>query len=178
MAIAVLDVDNIERPGMPFNVDEDSDPTGVRSSGDGNERAGLQLGPLQNFVRFNVQQDGVTNTDVGVGESERASVVGGDVGGAVWRIPSALDAADLDADFISLNFVEDEFTLGVVQQTVFVAGLLNSDDIHETSGEFGVGADAAINFDESLSGDVVDFFVRQSVLQTVPNDQAQGDGFE
>jgi len=104
--------------------------------------------------------------------------VGRDIGGSVWRIPAALDSANLNADFISLNFVEDELSFGVVEQTVSVASLLNGDDIHETSGEFGIGSDTPIDFDESLLGDIVDFFVRQSVLQAIPNNQAQRNGFE
>jgi len=56
-AIAVFNMHNIEGSRMPLDIDENSDTAGVRSSGDSDERAGLQLGPFQNFIRFDVHQD-------------------------------------------------------------------------------------------------------------------------
>lgn len=79
---------------------------------------------------------------------------------------NTLDLAELVFGLLSLDTVDGETALGVVDETEVLAGLLNGDDIHEASGVGGVGADLAIDLDETLHQDGLDLTTVEGVLQT------------
>lgn len=79
----------------------------------------------------------------------------------------ALDLAELVLSLLSLDAVDGEATLGVVDEAEVLAGLLEGDDIHESSGEGGVGADLAVNLDQTLHHDGLDLATVQGVLETI-----------
>ena len=66
-----------------------------------------------------------------------------------------------------------ETTLGIVEETEVVVGLVNVDDIHETSGVVEVGADLTVNLDEPLLADEKGLLPGQGVLETVPQEDNQ-----
>lgn len=78
-----------------------------------------------------------------------------------------LDLAELVLSLLGLDAVHGEAALGVVDETEVLAGLLETDDIHEASGEGDVGADLAVNLDQTLHHDGLDLAAVESVLQTV-----------
>lgn len=77
-----------------------------------------------------------------------------------------LDLAELVLSLLGLNTVDGETALGVVDETEVLAGLLDGDDIHEAGGVGGVGADLAIDLDETLHQDGLDLTTVEGVLQT------------
>lgn len=80
---------------------------------------------------------------------------------------NALDLAELKLSLLGLDAVDGEATLGVVDETEVLASLLEGDDVHEASGEGGVGADLAVNLDQTLHHDGLDLTTVQGVLETV-----------
>lgn len=80
---------------------------------------------------------------------------------------NTLNLAELELSLLSLDAVDGEATLGVVDQAEVLAGLLEGDDVHETSGEGGVGADLAVNLDQTLHHDGLDLATVQGVLETI-----------
>lgn len=78
-----------------------------------------------------------------------------------------LDLAELELSLLGLDAVDGEAALGVVDETEVLAGLLERDDVHETSGEGGVGADLAVDLDQALHHDGLDLATVEGVLQTV-----------
>lgn len=80
---------------------------------------------------------------------------------------NTLDLAELELSLLSLDAVDSEATLGIVDQAEVLAGLLKGDDVHEASGEGGVGADLAVNLDQTLHHDSLDLTTVQSVLETI-----------
>ena len=73
--------------------------------------------------------------------------------------------AKLDAlNLLSGDAVDGETALGIVDQAEVLAGLLDGDDIHETGGEGGIGADLAVDLDEALLDDGLDLVTVKSVL--------------
>lgn len=80
---------------------------------------------------------------------------------------NALDLAELELSLLGLDAVDGEATLGVVDETEVLASLLEGDDVHEASGESGVGADLAVNLDQTLHHDGLDLTTVQGVLETV-----------
>lgn len=79
----------------------------------------------------------------------------------------ALDLAQLELSLLGLDAVDGETTLGVVDQTEVLASLLEGDDVHEASGVGGVGADLAVNLDQTLHHDGLGLATVQGVLETI-----------
>lgn len=80
---------------------------------------------------------------------------------------NTLDLAQLELGLLSLDAVDGETALGVVDETEVLAGLLEGDDVHESSGEGGVGADLAVDLDQTLHHDGLDLATVQGVLETI-----------
>ena len=79
---------------------------------------------------------------------------------------NTLDLAELVLSLLSLDAVDGEATLGVVDETEVLAGLLDADDVHETSGVGRVGADLAVDLDQTLHEDRLGLTAVQGVLET------------
>lgn len=88
---------------------------------------------------------------------------------------NTLDLAQLELSLLSLDAVDGETALGVVDQAEVLAGLLERDDVHEASRVGGVGADLAVNLDQALHHDGLDLATVQSVLQTIQKNQSVSD---
>ena len=80
---------------------------------------------------------------------------------------NALDLAELVLGLLSLDAVDGETALGVVDETEVLAGLLDGDDVHESGGEGGVGADLAVDLDQTLHHDRLDLATVQGVLEAI-----------
>lgn len=89
----------------------------------------------------------------------------------------ALDLAELVLSLLRLDAVDGEAALGVVDETEVLASLLDGDDVHEAGGEGHVGADLAINLDETLHHDGLGLAVVQGVLETVAQEDDEGQAF-
>lgn len=87
---------------------------------------------------------------------------------------NALDLAELELSLLSLDAVDGEAALGVVDETEVLAGLLEGDYVHEAGGEGGVGADLAVNLNQTLHQDGLDLTTVQGVLETVADEDDQG----
>ena len=64
--------------------------------------------------------------------------------------------------------MHSEPALHVVDDPEVLSSLLDLDNIHEASGELGVGPRLAVNLDQTLLHDSLNLLHAQSVLQTVP----------
>lgn len=86
----------------------------------------------------------------------------------------ALDLAQLVGSLLLLDTVDGVSALGVVDETEVLARLLEGDDIHETGGVGGVGADLAVDLDEALHEDGPRLAVVQGILQAVADEDDEG----
>lgn len=84
-----------------------------------------------------------------------------------------LDLAELELSLLSLDAVDGEATLGVVDETEVLAGLLDTDDVHETGRVGRVSADLAVDLDETLHQDRLGLTAVKGVLQTIKEDSNQ-----
>lgn len=88
----------------------------------------------------------------------------------------ALDLAELVLSLLGLNAVDGESSLGVVDQTEVLAGLVDGDDVHEARGVGDVGSDLAVNLDQTLHENGLGLAVVQRVLEAVANEDDQREG--
>lgn len=86
----------------------------------------------------------------------------------------ALDLAELVLSLLGLDAVDREAALGVVDEAEVLAGLLDADDVHEAGGEGAVGADLAVNLDETLHQDGLGLAVVQGILEAVADEDDEG----
>lgn len=75
-----------------------------------------------------------------------------------------LDLAQLVFGLLSSDAVDGEATLGVVDETEVLASLLNANDIHVAGGVCSVGADLAVDLDQALHDNGLDFTAIERVL--------------
>lgn len=79
----------------------------------------------------------------------------------------SLDLSKLVLSLCSLDSVNSESTLRVVDESEVLASLVDGDHIHETSWVVGVCSDLCVDLDQSLHNDLGDFSTIESILQSV-----------
>merc|ERR1719389_952109 len=176
MAIGVLDVDDVEGARMPLPGHDGANPAGVTPASNHAQVAGVELDGVLDLAGGDVHLDAVVHLDDGVGVADGSPVSSVQVGDGVGAGLSLPDLAELVLGLLGGDPVHGEPPLHVVDDAEVLSGLLDLDDIHESGGELGVRASLAINFDEPLLQDSLDLLSAQSVLQTVPDEQSDGQG--
>lgn len=78
-----------------------------------------------------------------------------------------LDLAQLVLSLLSGDTVDGEAALGVVDKTEVLAGLLNGDNIHEAGRVGDIGANLAVDLDETLHHNGLGLAVVERILQSV-----------
>lgn len=82
----------------------------------------------------------------------------------------SLDLAKLVFGLLGLDAVDGEASLGVVDEAEVLAGLLDGDDVHETSWVGGIGADLSINLDKALHDNSLGLARVKRILETVADE--------
>lgn len=86
---------------------------------------------------------------------------------------NALDLSELVLGLLSLDTVDGEASLGVVDKAEVLASLLDGDDIHEASWVGGIGADLSVDLDQALHDDGLGLASVKSILQAVTDEDDQ-----
>lgn len=86
---------------------------------------------------------------------------------------NALDLSELVLGLLSLDTVDSETALGIVDKAEVLAGLLDGDDIHEASWVGGIGADLSVDLDQALHDDGLGLASIESILQAVTDEDDQ-----
>jgi len=167
-------VDNVETSNVTLTVGDDTNTTRVATSSHHGNVTNLELDELVELARLQVQLDGVVDLDQGIGVAKSTTVVGDNEGNALGSELNLLDLAQLVLGLLGSDTVDGETSLGIIDETEVLASLLNGDDIHEASGVRCVGADLAVNLDETLHEDGLDLLAVEGVLQTVAQQDDQG----
>ena len=87
---------------------------------------------------------------------------------------NALDLSKLVLGLLVLDAVDGEAALGIVDEAEVLAGLLDGNDVHETSGVGHIRADLAVNLDEALHQDSPGLAVVERILESVADEDNQG----
>ena len=170
----ILDVDDIETSDVTLTVGDDADTASVTTSGDHGDVTDLELDELVELASLQIELDGVVDLDQGIGVTEGAAIVGDNEGDTLGTELNLLDLAQLVLGLLGSDTVDGETTLGIVDQTEVLTGLLDGDGIHESSGVGSVGTDLTVDLDETLHKDVLDLLSVEGVLQTVAHQDDQG----
>jgi hypothetical protein len=175
--LLILNGNNGEGSVVLLHVLQGTHASGVVPASDHDHGSDFKLVNIGHFTRGNVDFDSVVHGHAGIGEAEGASVVSHDHGHLLGGHVPLLDAAELVGGFILLDAVEDETTLGIVEETEDIVRLLEGDNVHESSGVVVIRADLTVNLDTALHADLLAFLPGEGVLETFAEDDADGEAF-
>lgn len=173
----IFDADNFVGSRMFLSQLDDTNTTDVMPAGDHAQVPDLKLDNVLNLTRLNVDTHGIVNFGNGIRIADGTRVMGGDVGNALHTSLLPLDLAEFKCALLLGNKVKLETTLGIVEKSESLVGLLDGDDIHEASRVCLVGTDLSVDLDQSLHDDRVRLATSQGVLETVAKDQVEREGF-
>jgi len=159
-----LHVNDVERTRMSFPVHDGSHTTSVTSASDHAHVARLELDGVDYFAGCDIQTNGVVNLNHGVRVSESPTVARVQIRDIFGSSLDSTDAAELILGLLvgysmysepkennfrkflnSNNVNSDKPSFHVKDQPKVFVGLVDLDDIHKSSGIFGVSADLAVN---------------------------------
>lgn len=177
VSCVILQVDDLEGSWVLFAVHELSDTTNVLSSADHAQVTWLELDNLQDLSSGKFDLDGVVHLDGWIWESDSSSVVCNDEVDTLWSLDQFLHSAKLVGCFFSANGSENESSLGIVQQSVVLVQLIQTENIHESTWKGNISAGLCVHLDKSLLAHHVGFSVVQCQFHSVSEDQNQWNAF-
>eukprot|EP00754_Rhynchopus_humris_P002949 Rhum_TRINITY_DN11613_c0_g1::Rhum_TRINITY_DN11613_c0_g1_i1::g.46227::m.46227 len=176
VAVAVLDVDDVEGARVALNVNGLAHTARVGSARHHDGRSRLELDEVHNLVLDQVELDRVTPGDERVREPDRAAVVGRQDRDAVHGRADGPHLQQLELGRLRVHLLEHEASLHVVQHTESVLRLRDGQHVHEANRVLRVGAHLVVDLHQALLRDHHRLLARERVLQTVPQDEEQGQG--
>lgn len=170
LSVGVLQVNNVEATEVSLDVQNLGDSADVVSAGDVGEVSGFIAEPLEDLVVLEVESDGISLVDFGVGEPDGSSVVSDDVGDLVGSNCFASDLEEFGFGFSFFDLGQGEPAFDVEEESVVFVGFGDGDDVHESDGESGVSSGFIINSDASflILKDDVGFAASEGDLEVVP----------
>jgi len=143
-ALRVLNMHNLEGSNVLLTTSDDTNTALILTTGDHSSGSILELDVVGGFASGNVDLDSIVGLGAGVRVTDSAAIVGGQAWHALGAPGELLHAAELVlhllGELLVVQPVNDEAALGVVEHAEVLVGLLNGDDIHESTWEVGVGA--------------------------------------
>lgn len=184
---AVAKVDDVERTGVAIDGADGADTADVSTTSDHGELADVELDVSDLFAGLDVELDGVVDLDVGVGEANRAAVMGDNIGdgtslasmegvaadGGLLGLGEALDAAEFVLRLLLADAVKDKAALGVIQKTELLVGLGDGDHVLEASGVVNIGAHLVVDLNLASHGDDQNLAASERITKTVTENQAK-----
>ena len=122
-------MNNVEAANVLLTVGDDTATTPVTATGDEGEVASVKLDKVGDLALLDVETDSVVDLDQGVGVTDRAAVVGDDVGNTTVADGHLTDLKELVGSLLRGDAVDGEAALDVVKETEVLARLLDRNDI-------------------------------------------------
>jgi len=160
----ILDVDNVEASVVTLTMSDNTDTSHVTTAGSHGNDTSIELDVVGDFASSKIDLDGIVDLDGWVWVTDSSCIVRDQEWDSALSKLNSLDFAQLVFGLLGLDSVDGEATLGIVDKTEVLAGLLDGDDIHEAGWEGGIGADLAINLDQALHDDSLDLTGVESIL--------------
>jgi len=171
---SILDVDNVETSIVTLSVSDNTNTAHVTTTGSHCNDTSVELDKVRDLASCEVNLDGVVNLDSWVWVTDGSSIVRDQEWDSAFAQLYSLDLSKLVFRLLSLDSVNGEATLGIVDKSEVFASLLDADDIHETSWVGGIGSDLAINLDQALHDNSLSFACVESILETIADEDDEG----
>jgi len=178
VVVGVLNVGNVVRTVVDFDVLEDTDATDIVSSSDEDTGTVLELEAGIDVTGGEVELDGVVDVDLGVGVTDGSSVMGDDVRNLVLTDSLLLDLAEFELGFLLRDLDGSEASLNVVKDSEVLSGFGDGDDVHESEGESVISTDLVVYSDVSvilILADLDALVSGKSILQSGSEENVKGE---
>jgi len=163
MTGSILDVDDIERSLVLFLVNNGTYATVVMSSSSHGEVANIKLNEITNLSSFQIKHNRIVDLDIRIGVADGATVVSGDVRDSSLTEFETLNLAELVRSFFLADAVDNKPTLGIVEETEVLVSLGDIYDVHVTHRVGFIGADLAIDLNQTVHEDRHDLLAIQGI---------------
>ena len=163
MASSILDVHNIERSLVLLLVDNGTYAAIVMATGGHGKVAKIELDEIADLSGLKIEHHRVIHLDFGIWVADSAAIVGGDIRDTALAELHALYLAELVRSLLFANAVDDEATLGVIEQAEVLIGFGDIDNIHEADGVGLISAHLTVDVDEAVHEDGDHLLTGQSI---------------
>jgi len=160
----ILDVDNVEASVVTLSVRDDTNTAHVTTTSNHSNHTSIELDVFGDLAGGEIDFDSVVDLDGRIRVTDSSCIVRDQEWDSALAQLNSLDFAQLVFRLLSLNSVDGEAALGVVDQTEVLASLINADDIHESSWVCGIGSDFSIDLDQALHDNGLGFACVESIL--------------
>ena len=182
-------MDDIEATIVTFPMRNNTNTTHVTATSHHRNGTGIKLDEVGNFTSSEVNLDGVVDPDQRVWVPDPKQIVSAPndchqdliqrlkdaanlrsriMRNQVWDSSTSeldsLDFAELVFCLLGCDAVDCKATLNIINQAEVFASLFDANHVHETGGVGGVGSDLAINFDQALHDNCLNFASIESIL--------------
>jgi len=160
----ILDVNDVETSIVTFTMSDNTDTAHVTTTGDHCNNTRIELDEIGDLASREINLDGVIDLNSWVRVTKGPSIVRDQEWDSTLSQLYSLDLAKFVFCLLSLDTVNGEAALDIVDQTEVLASLLDGDDIHEAGRVGGIGANLAIDLDQALHDDGVHLARVESIL--------------
>lgn len=168
VAIGIFHMNHIKRAGMSLSVGDYTNSSQVSTSSHHTQVPSVKLDEVSYFACLQINLNGVVHLDEGIRVPNSTSIMGHQVRDSFCAYKDLSHFAQLVLGLLRCNTMNSKATLGVIDQTEVLSGLVNADDIHKPSRVGYIGPDFPINLNESLHANLFYFISSQGILKSVP----------
>jgi len=161
---SVLDMDNSEATIMALTMSNDTNTTHVTTTSDHGDDTSVELDEVGDLAGSQIDLDGIIDLDLGIWVSDSSCIMRNKKGDASFAELNASDFAKFVCRLFSRDAVHGEPALCVVNEAEVLTSLLDGDDVLEAGGVGGIGADLAIDLDQALHDNGLDFAAVKRIL--------------
>jgi len=170
-------MDDVERSWMTITGLDDTNTTSVTTTSDHAQVTSIEFDVFGDGTSFDIKDNGIVDLDVWVWVSDGTGIVGYDEWDTLLSNTLLGDLAKLVSGFFSGDSVDSESTFDVIDESEGFVGLLECDDIHETGWEGGITSDFAVDLDQILLKNFLDFVTSQCIMKTITQKDDQWEAF-
>jgi len=140
----------------------------IVSSSNHDKVSNVVFDKVEDLSGLEIDLDGIINLDKRIRVSDGSSIMEIDVGNTIVSNLGGFDLAKLVFGLLGRDLLNDKSSLNVEQKSVVsVSDLIDGNNIHESSREFGISSNLAIDFDQSLLEDGKNLSLGESESQSV-----------
>jgi len=170
-------MDDIKTTVVPLTMFNDTNTTQIATTGDDGDVAYFELDGVDDLPGLERQLHCVVLLQGWVGVPDCPSVVCHNEWNALTPNVNLCDLRQLELSFFLGDSVYAETSFGVEHQAEVLVGLIDRNNILETSRVVDVSSDFVVNLDESLVYNHDDFTPCECILESVSHENDKWEGF-
>lgn len=175
VAIGIFHMNHIKRARMSLSVGDHTNSSQVSTSSHHTQVTGVKLDEVSYFACLQINLNGVIHLDEGIRVANSSSIMGHQMWDSFCAHKDLSHFAQFILGLLRCDTMNSKAALGVIDQAEVLSSFVNADHIHKSSRVGYVSPNFAINLNETLHADLLDFIASQGILKSVPqeNDQRQ-----